>query len=54
MGEVRTTGTLNVQRFYETLGRILSDKYGCKVTYTVRPKEETEEKPEEGNEDKCG
>lgn len=36
-------GHLNAQRFYETLGRILGEKYGVKLTPTVRRKDEAKE-----------
>lgn len=34
---------LNIDRMMKTLSEILSEKYGCKVTITVTPKNKTSE-----------
>ena len=43
-------GHLNVQRFYETLARILGEEYGVKLTPTVSRKEDAPE-PKKGNQE---
>ena len=37
---VKVNGTFNVKLFYETLARILSNKYGCEITAVEAEKEE--------------
>ena len=37
---VKVNGTFNVKLFYETLARILSNKYGCDITAVEVEKEE--------------
>ena len=36
---------LNVEKLMKTLSEILSEKYGCKVTITAIPKENSTEAP---------
>lgn len=35
-------GHLNAQRLYETIARIMGERYGVKITVTVRPKVQKE------------
>lgn len=36
---------IDVHRLYQELGDILSERFGVKVTFTLRPKEPQKEKP---------
>lgn len=37
---------VNVDLVFQTLARLLGEQYGCKITVTVRPKEERNERGE--------
>lgn len=36
------TGKLNVEKFFETFAKILSDKYNADISITVRKKDDAE------------
>lgn len=38
---------INIDRLMTTLSEILSEKYGCKVTITATPKEDTKDEQQQ-------